>query len=385
MTSENAMRELRELTPQFLQFLQVLFSKPSHRQKEGKMKRLLIIAWIASLILIGFNSQPAYAAGEHIYVVQPGDTLFTIAARYGISVNDLAVANGLNNGYWVYAGQQLIIPISTSFATPSTFARAAQQPSDPRAVGFIPLSARPASAGVYTVQPGDTLYSLAYRYGIDLADLQAANGLTDFSLPIYSGQQLVMPGGATASSPAPTLAQPALSTPPHLTVASPVNAPRQAWAAYSVQPPNFYGPAPSGMLPASFSTQPAFPAASAYSQRWIDVDLTRQTLTAYEGQRPVFGTRVSTGIWQYPTIVGTFSIYVKYEAADMEGGSGDDAYYLSNVPYVMYFHDNYGLHGTYWHNNFGTPMSHGCVNLPTLDAQWLFNWAPLGTKVVTHY
>jgi lipoprotein-anchoring transpeptidase ErfK/SrfK len=115
------------------------------------------------------------------------------------------------------------------------------------------------------------------------------------------------------------------------------------------------------------------------------VDLTYQTLTAYEGRRPVFHTRVSSGLPQYPTVVGTFSIYLKYELADMSGGAGDDAYYLPGVPYVMYFHGNYGLHGTYWHNNFGQPMSHGCVNLPTADAEWLFNWAPIGARVVTHY
>ena len=51
----------------------------------------------------------------------------------------------------------------------------------------------------------------------------------------------------------------------------------------------------------------------------------------------------------------------------------------------MYFYGGYGLHGTYWHNNFGTPMSHGCVNLSQGDAAWLYNWAPVGTKVVTHY
>jgi lipoprotein-anchoring transpeptidase ErfK/SrfK len=71
---------------------------------------------------------------------------------------------------------------------------------------------------------------------------------------------------------------------------------------------------------------------------------------------------------------------VKYEAADMWG----PGYYLPAVPYVMYFYEDYGLHGTYWHNNFGTPMSHGCVNFRTEDAQWLFNWASVGTRVVIH-
>jgi lipoprotein-anchoring transpeptidase ErfK/SrfK len=60
-------------------------------------------------------------------------------------------------------------------------------------------------------------------------------------------------------------------------------------------------------------------------------------------------------------------------------------YYLPNVPYTMYFYRGYGLHGTYWHANFGRPMSHGCVNLPTYEAQWLFNWAPVGTLVNVHY
>ena len=56
-------------------------------------------------------------------------------------------------------------------------------------------------------------------------------------------------------------------------------------------------------------------------------------------------------------------------------------YYLPDVPYVMYFYQSYGLHGTYWHSNFGQPMSHGCVNLPTPEAEWFFNWAEVGTPV----
>jgi lipoprotein-anchoring transpeptidase ErfK/SrfK len=59
-------------------------------------------------------------------------------------------------------------------------------------------------------------------------------------------------------------------------------------------------------------------------------------------------------------------------------------YYLPNVPYTMYFYGGYGLHGTYWHNNFGTPMSHGCVNLSTADSGWLFDWASVGTVVNVH-
>ena len=115
--------------------------------------------------------------------------------------------------------------------------------------------------------------------------------------------------------------------------------------------------------------------------RWIDVDLSRQVLTAYEGQTPVRSTPVSTGLPNTPTPVGQYKIYIKLRYDDM---SGPD-YYLRDVPYTMYFYRGYGIHGTYWHSNFGTPMSHGCVNLATPDAEWFYNWAPIGTLVVSHY
>jgi lipoprotein-anchoring transpeptidase ErfK/SrfK len=100
------------------------------------------------------------------------------------------------------------------------------------------------------------------------------------------------------------------------------------------------------------------------------VDLTQQRLTAYQGNTPVFEATVSTGLPNTPTVVGQFRIYWKLTAADMTG----PGYYLPDVPYTMYFHGGYALHGTYWHSNFGQPMSHGCVNLRTEDAEWLFDW-----------
>ena len=115
--------------------------------------------------------------------------------------------------------------------------------------------------------------------------------------------------------------------------------------------------------------------------RWIDVDLTNQRVYAYEGETLVNSFLVSTGTWLTPTVTGKYSIYVKYRTANMHG----PGYFLPDVPYVMYFYKGYGLHGTYWHNNFGTPMSHGCVNLATGDAGWLYNWASVGTVVNVHY
>jgi lipoprotein-anchoring transpeptidase ErfK/SrfK len=127
--------------------------------------------------------------------------------------------------------------------------------------------------------------------------------------------------------------------------------------------------------------EPSVPPSAGYEGRWIDVDLTNQRTYAFEGDTVVNSFMVSTGTWQHPTVTGEYRIYVKYRYADMSG----PGYYLADVPYVMYFYKGYGLHGTYWHNNFGNPMSHGCVNLPTSDAGWLFDWASVGTIVYVHY
>lgn len=113
------------------------------------------------------------------------------------------------------------------------------------------------------------------------------------------------------------------------------------------------------------------------NERWIDVVLSRQRLFVYQGDELIEKFVVSTGIAKYPTVKGIFNIYVKYKFADMRG----DDYFLEDVPFVMYFYEDYGIHGTYWHDNFGTPMSHGCVNLRTEDAKWLFNYVNVGTKV----
>jgi lipoprotein-anchoring transpeptidase ErfK/SrfK len=122
------------------------------------------------------------------------------------------------------------------------------------------------------------------------------------------------------------------------------------------------------------------PSGVDSGSRWIDVDLSAQRVHALEGNQVVRSFVVSTGKRRTPTVTGNFKIYVKYRYANMSG----PGYYLPDVPYVMYFYKGYGLHGTYWHNNFGTPMSHGCVNLKTEDAGWLFKFASVGTVVHVH-
>jgi lipoprotein-anchoring transpeptidase ErfK/SrfK len=118
------------------------------------------------------------------------------------------------------------------------------------------------------------------------------------------------------------------------------------------------------------------------SNKHIEVDLTNQRLYAYEGVNKVFEFLISSGKWAR-TPTGKFTIWVKLRATKMEGGKKElgTYYYLPNVPYVMFFANSdipkwrgFGIHGTYWHSNFGHPMSHGCINMKTEEAEKLYYW-----------
>ena len=130
--------------------------------------------------------------------------------------------------------------------------------------------------------------------------------------------------------------------------------------------------------------------ATASGEKHIYVDLTTQTLTAYQGDTLFMTASVSTGKW-HPTPTGDFKIWEKFKAVRMTGGSGADYYDLPNVPYTMFFEgvnaaagDGFSLHGAYWHDNFGHPMSHGCVNMKIIDAEKLYDWVnPITTGNVT--
>lgn len=115
-------------------------------------------------------------------------------------------------------------------------------------------------------------------------------------------------------------------------------------------------------------------------QRWIQINLSKQRLTAWEGGKPVYSVVISSGKKSTPTRVGSFKIQSKYKTTRMRG----EDYDVPNVPYAMFYQGNYGIHGAYWHKRFGTPVSHGCVNVAPNHAKWLFKWASLGTPVVIH-
>jgi lipoprotein-anchoring transpeptidase ErfK/SrfK len=244
-------------------------------------------------------------------------------------------------------------------------------------LGVAPAYAR--EAHVYIVQPGDTLLRIAARHDVSVSQLARANGL-HWTSWVYVGQRLTIPGDATGAAQSPAATTYVVRRGDTLTRI----AARYGVSASSLARANglnLYSWVYVGQrLTIPGRTSPSAPQDAA-GGRWIDVNLSTQTLTAYQGSRAVRRMVVSTGLPNTPTPVGQFRIWVKLRYDDMAG----PGYYLPNVPYVMYFYRGYGLHGTYWHTNFGRPMSHGCVNLSNGDAGWLFNWASVGTRVVTHY
>jgi lipoprotein-anchoring transpeptidase ErfK/SrfK len=197
-------------------------------------------------------------------------------------------------------------------------------------VELAPLAEETAAAVTYdgpttthTVQAGQELGLIAKEYGVSTQDIVAINGITNPDI-ILVGQELVIPAAGVYM---PTAAE---------------------------------SPVPSTTV-----------------GKAIVVSTQNQRIYAYENGELIHSHLVSTGRNETPTLLGDFKIYVKYVADDMSG----PGYFLPDVPYTMYFHRGYGIHGTYWHSNFGRQMSHGCVNLPINEAQWFFDWAEVGTPV----
>lgn len=254
----------------------------------------------------------------------------------------------------------------------------------------LPAAAAPDyQGGIHVVQRGETLSQIARRYGVSMTALAQANGISNPNF-IYSGQRLTIPGasgGASSGGAAASSGVHVVRVGENLSsIAARYGTTVSALArANGIANPNhiYVGQrlliGSGGGSAAQPAPAPSQPAAS--SGRWIDINLSTQTLTAYEGSTPMFSTLVSTGL-AFPTPVGTYSILYRVQSQRMTGPGYD----LPNVPWVMYFTNRgHAIHGAYWHNNFGQPMSHGCVNMRPDEAQWLYNFTPNGAQVVVHY
>jgi len=323
-----------------------------------KLRAFVILICVMSQLVIGVG----LAEGANpVHVVSRGDTLYSVARRYGTTVNAIVQANGLPNSNRIYVGQRLVVP--TSGAT---------QPA--------------ATSGSYVVQYGDTLSSIAYRHGVSTQTLASANNIYNSNL-IHRGQRLVIPGAGTPAAPSNSSSGSA-----HVVqrgenlyrIALRYGTTVQALAsANGLSSTSLIYTGQRLTIPGGGSASPApdpSPVPAPTAGKWIDVNVATQGLVAYEGQRPVYWATVSTGTAWTPTVKGRFRIYSKLRSGTMAG----PGYYLPNVPHIMNFYGGYSIHGTYWHNSFGQPMSHGCVNMRTSDAQWVYNWAPVGTLVVVH-
>ncbi len=384
-------------------------------------KRIVAIA-IPCVIL---GVLPAFAQ-QNTYVVQAGDSLFRIAQNYGLSVNDLAAANNIVNTWQIFAGQTLVIPSATA-PDPvfQTIDPTSLLPVDPitgapsfpisqlsaetlieSAPAPVEVAAAPTTVNTsyHTIQRGETLASIASQYGLTSDQLAAQNNISNPNL-IYAGQQLIVGTVATAVMEVPVQPVEVNSVPPvvsniptenvyHLVqpgehLAQIASRYGVSWTAIAsvnnIYNPNQVFAGQELIIPFSASAElnnginlvAAAPPAPTGIGREILVDLSDSRIYAYENGVLLRNVLVSTGLPATPTVLGDYTVQRKYVSSPMSG----PGYYLPDVPYSMYFFEGYAIHGTYWHSNFGQPMSHGCVNLPTPEAEWFYNFAPIGTPV----
>ena len=272
------------------------------------MLRRLIGPLLGVLLVWMLLAAPAYAANPHqgnvIHVVRQGETLFSIARRYGTSVEAICAANGIADPARIYTGQRLVIPAHRA-------------------------SAAPAVAGTtHVVRVGENLYRIALRYGTTVAALARLNGIRNPNR-VFAGQRLIIPGKSAASAP----------------------------------------------------------AAPAAGPKRIVVDLSEQHLYAYQGDALVYSFVVSTGRRGAGTRTGTFRVLDKLPSAYSSAWNLRMPYWLGI--YWAGASEN-GIHALpilangqrLWAGYLGTPISFGCIVLGTQEARLLYEWADIGTPVV---
>jgi LysM repeat protein len=368
-------------------------------KEKGNPVRPVRFCLAALLMMLLSAAAFAQDSTQVTYTVQRGDTLFRIALRYGVDMNVLAQTNNIADMTRIRAGQVLVIP---GLAQPTT-GDVVQNPL----VATAPI--------VHTVQRGESLTIIAGQYGVAVADILSANNIANPNR-IFAGQELQIWSAqlsAPAEAPAP---EPAVVTPPEPVVSAPTPVPVMAthvvregehlsgiargyglsWTvlaeANGITDPNriyagmtlnipdaaTLAASPIGNLAASVA---AVPPARVGAGREIVVDLSSQMTYAFEDGVLMKSSLSSTGLPATPTVQGSYKIYLKYDSQTMSG----PGYRLPGVQWVMYFYQGYALHGTYWHSNFGQPMSHGCVNLTNEDAKWFYDFASLGTPVYVQW
>ena len=316
------------------------------------------------------NTSPLLNEGNVIHVVEWGETLFSIARRYGTSVDAICAANGIADPTHIYAGQRLIVPSSN-------------------------VPAAPAAAGAtHVVQTGENLYRIGLRYGTTAAALAELNGIYNPD-QVVAGQTLIIPGSPTVPAVAyqPQHAATTHTVQPGETLTA--IAQRHGVALWTlVQINNIANPAlilPGKVLviPRASSLVPASaPAlAAAGGEKRIVIDLSEQHLYAYQGETLAHSFVVSTGMPGAGTRTGTFRVLDKYPNAYASTWNLQMPHWLG-----IYWAGGLenGIHALpilpngqrLWDGYLGTPVSFGCIILGTQKARTLYGWAEIGTPVV---
>lgn len=331
--------------------------------------RCLIVAIVISILAVPAFAQPVQAQNQ-IHVVQRGETLFSIAVRYGTTTQAVANANGLSNPNYIYAGQRLRIPSAGGGAV--------------------------ATSGTYTVQRGDTLYSIAARHGTTVNAIMSTNGLANASY-IYAGQRLTIPGGGGGSS---GVGGAQTSGGSGQASSSRIYTVRQGdtlasiayrhgtttWAitqANGLANPNYIYPGQRLQIPAGGSS-PA-PTVAGVGSR-IVVDLSDQRMYVYQNGQLLWNWLVSTGRPGQETAVGHYQVLNKIPNAYAYTWALQMPHWLG-----IYWAGSLqnGIHALpiqangqqLWEGYLGQRVSFGCIILSTQNAATLYNWATVGTPV----
>jgi hypothetical protein len=343
---------------------------------------------------------------------------------HGVSVGDLAAANGLTLNDVIFSGQVLAIPLADNPSTGNEPATDPRVPNPPPGLPILSLEKPLSATSLIYARVTRPYVSVYHHPALAFIKMPAARNLGSGYLwvsvqgemnflgqtwyEINPGEYVpadalwfytpsTFQGGALASQPDRPFAWVLQTVQPRTEPAGPVNPSAPAFGRYRlvqifasevIGGTTWYLIGPHQWVEASHVavvTPSAVPAGVPPGGAWIDVNLYEQSLAAYEGGRMVYATLISSGLDGWNTPSGLFSVWHRTELGKMSGSEGySDYYYLEDVPWSLYFNDAYALHAAYWHNDFGWPHSHGCVNLAPADAQWLYQWAPQALWVWVH-
>jgi len=351
------------------------------------MKQILSTVALLVLLLLGTKEIVFAHDGPHI-TVGPGDTLSEIAKQNNTDVTTLRRLNNMSNIDVIQVGVQLALPTDDSANVPLSTDISTVEDS------YNDNRSTISNQQSYIVQPGDTLSAIAQSYRLPLAFLVEMNQISPVQR-LYAGQELQIPGETQPSweiLPVEHIVQYGenlgliaqqygLSIAQLMTFNGLANSnllvPGQRLQLTSWTPVEHSSIDQTGNVQNPLARSIGLHQAAPTTEKWIDVDLRTQTVTAYEGAVPMNRFIISSGLPGTPTVTGEFRIWAKTSIQDMYGGNraSGDYYYLEDVQWVQYFFEDYAFHAAYWHSNFGQPMSRGCINMRTEDAKWLFDWA----------